>query len=202
MKYSRIALLFIILLTSINCKGQKSSTGKIAAFDNEKISFDFDTSRWYTQSSSEVINFMAKNGLGSQFSAEDLVAVYTYNKSPIINYPSIMVLNTKTTTDPPPLDQLEKELGAVSLSMNDIDPNMKLTAYFDDFDFRKPLLIKEKKQIIMETTAKLATGETLKVRQTMFFEMRNIVVVQISYIENRDEKRLDDYNRILDTMKF
>ena len=202
MNYRQITLLLIIFLISINCIGQVENTSKIVSFDNEKISYDFDASKWHAQSPAEVISYMAKSGLGTQINEKDLVAVYTYNESPIINYPSIMVLNTKTTTDPPPMDIIEKELGAISFSLDDIDPKKKLKDYYSEFDFQKPILIKEKNQILMETTGRLATGETLKVRQTMFFEMRNMVVVQISYIENRDEKYLADFNRILETLKF
>lgn len=169
-----------------------------------QVNFKIDSSKWYIQNPIDVIEF--KEGLGQlpNMKKENIVGLFTYEQFPVINYPSIMILNTKSSSDPPPIDQLEKEFGAITFSLEDFDKRTEtnLSEHIKVFDFKKPILIKEKRQLLMETTAQISNNQTLKVRQSIFFRGRNIVVVQISYIKNRDEKYLEDFNRVIETIEF
>lgn len=169
-----------------------------------QINFEIDSSKWYVQNPIDVIKFMEGMGQLPNMKEENIVGLFTYEQFPVINYPSIMILNTKSSSDPPPIDQLEKEFGAMTFSLEDFDKRTEknLSELISEFDFKKPILIKEKRQLLMETTAQIPNNQTLKVRQSIFFRGRNIVVVQISYIQNRDEKHLEDFNRIVETIEL
>lgn len=171
---------------------------------NEHIKFELDSSKWYIQKPEDFIAFLTSIDAQPEETEENIVGLFTYNKTPILNYPSIMILNTRTFMDPPPMDELEKELGAMSLTLDDVEDAYKteLDDNVESFKFDKPVLIKEKQLVMLESTADLGNNQILKIRQSMFFKKKNLIVVQISYIENRDEKHLADYNRVVETIKF
>ena len=199
-KTTLLTYLFSLIITI--CSSQARSSNNSEIINVNEISYELDTSNWYSQKSSNVVDFMKRSGLVSQFSEDEIIATYTYKKYPVLNYPSIMIVNTTASADPPPMDQLEKEIGAITFSLNDVDPTQKLRNYINNWDFSKPILIKEKKQIIMESKVQLEDGSNLKIRQTMFFRKRKMLIIQISYITHRDEKHLEDFQRIIETIKF
>ena len=190
-----------LVLASCDSSSKNSSSGEL---QNSAIKYEIDTSKWYVQEPKALIEFMDNLGQKAQFKEPEIVALYTHSEFPVMNYPSIMILNTKTSAAPPSLDQLEKQLGAMTMSLEDVENkmNLELSESIEGFDFKKPILIKEKRLIIMETTAQILGDQTLKIRQSMYFKGRNILAIQISYIEGKDEEYLEDFNKIVETITF
>lgn len=205
----KIIAFFVIGIVFSNCepqteKSNQSSSKSSTEIQNNEIIYEIDSSKWYVQNPKDLIEFMSSSGQEPRFKDSEIVGLFTQNRSPVLNYPSIMIMNTKTLVDPPSLSQLEKELGAMTLSLEDVerDNKMELNEVVKDFDFETPILIKEKRLILMETTAQIQENQTLKIRQSMYFRGRNIVAIQISYVEGRDDKYLEDFNKIVETIEF
>ncbi|MFZ1790478.1 MAG: hypothetical protein WAT92_19305 [Saprospiraceae bacterium] len=207
MKKIIIFLLYGLVQSSCNSPSDKSDQPikiNVDSIENDDIIFDIDSSKWYAQKPSELLVMLKLLGQPPQFKESEIVGLFTYNKSPVINYPSIMIVNKHIASEPPSLSQLERELGAMTITLEEIEKQnkMKLGEFIGGLDFKTPILIKDKQLILTETTAQILKNQTLKIRQAIFYRGKSIMTIQFSYIEGRDNDHLKDYNRIVESIQF
>ena len=162
---------------------------------NSDIQFEVDISNWHVQNHQQVLNILKEYGQEKQFTEDEIVAVFTYDKLPAYNLPSIQIINRKTDKASLFIEKLEKEHGT-------FDEGQLNTAQTVNFDVSKPTIIKSKQLILMETVNEMHGAVTLKKRQALFCLEQNLIIVQFAYLNNRDTKYIEDFNQIVNSIKF
>lgn len=198
----QIILIIISLLPFISCKPQVESKNK-HLIEKGNVTFNLDTTNWVTQSHTEVSQYF-ENTMHQKvpFNESQFIGVYTTEKSPALNYPFIMITSTQSESTPPSMDQLAKELNATTINMEDFESNKSFQDVIIDLDFSRPILIKEKKLVLMETKSLTQSFEDLITKQAIFFEGKKMVMVQLSFMKGKKGNAEKDFNKIIDSMKI
>jgi len=193
-----IRILIIVASSVIGFQSYSQET-----LEKAKINFEIDTSRWIYQEPSEVIKYFEElGGVKPRLSENDLIAVYSTSKYPVVNFPLIMIADKDIGHKPPSFDQIERELNAMTAELDEIDPSGSMQETISDWDFKKPLLIREKQLILMEFNSIREDGSKIDYRQGIFFKETRIINIQLVFYKGRDDEYLADFNRIIDTFKF
>jgi len=188
-KMKKNITLLALFAFCLNCIGQNK------IIQNDDIQFEFDDSNWHRQDPQQVLNIQKEYGQKKQVQKEEIVAVYTYDQEPAYNLPAIQIINKKTDSAPLLIEKFEEEYGS-------LDDNQFEKVQSVNLDFFKPTIIKSKKLILVESVNKMHGLVNMKIRQALFCLDHNLIMVQFAYLNERDTKYIEDFNRIVNSISF
>lgn len=180
--------------------GCRNNTGNEEVL-SQNIQFEIDETVWYKQDNAHVVAYFEELlGQKPGFTKDQILGAYSIDQTKKFGYPMMIVIKTTMSRDAPSFDQLEKELDFLPVQLE--AQSSSLSKYAEQLSFSKPILVREKNLILMETTGVQAGGAKIVMRQGMFFRGRKLIAVQFSYIRDRDDEYLKDFSKIIDTMTF
>lgn len=197
-KFLFLLIPIIILSCSTQPKLEEQENGRIGS---NGITYILDTTIWHIKNKSDALNSINKTTNGTSDLQENQIAgIYTIDTAAGITYPFIMVTETKSDSEPPSMDQLERELNAISVSLDEINPNLKVIINGVKMD--RPVLIRKKKLILMNVIADAQQNQQIILKQAHYFVGKRIISIQLSYLKDQHEKYVDAFSKIVETIKF
>lgn len=158
---------------------------------------------WYEQDAKLVGDYyqgVAAAGPGGQ--AGTVVGAFTKGKSPLINFPMLTLFTSYLNTSAPTTEQLARAVGAIDLTMKDIQQNSLLRSEVEAFAMQKPVYSEEKDLILIRSKGKNNSGQEVNIFQAMFVRGRQINVIQLSFASGQEQSTTEEFQAILEEIEL
>lgn len=112
--------------------------------------------------------------------------------------PVILIYGMNQSDFPTNLNQLEKELNALSIEKEAIRNNLSVSDLLKDFDMKRPVLIKDRQMYVSEATVESTTGEKYISKQAIYFRYNQLLMLQISLLAEDRERYMKYFDQLID----
>lgn len=166
------------------------------------LSYEIDQNLWIQQDKDAVLyEFDQAFQQQSTVTEDDLHAFYSTQRTPVVSYPFIMILDKMIDQTTPSMEKLASDLGAQTMDGARVPRSDNFGDGLNDLNYAQTMVFPDRNLILMESP-NATGGRTINIRQAMVFDDDRLIAIQFAYDRDQHGRLLKDFYRLLETLNY